>query len=195
MFDTVLVIAHSMLFVIVCVGLPVCVILWGMSDSRKRLWVGIKHKIKDILLGGVYSKGRVHMVLEERQVQTLADRYKALKDRREEEAKKALELMKKQQDIMCDIRDKIIAIVKAETGLTLDSSYHFDERYGHRCDFVLNGVQVDGVWIMFERSTTTLDEKTDHVLPYLIETLVKGVRAIQPRAYADPTTFLKGAAQ
>jgi hypothetical protein len=111
---------------------------------------------------------------------TLADRYKEFCKNREALAQAALDLMRQQQEKAVSIREEIIAIVKAETALSLESTIDttWIENHGYRVQFTLCNSLVAHIWIKFNEGTATTDDETTHGLPTWIDRIIKGANAV-----------------
>jgi hypothetical protein len=170
MLNAILAILGSLIFVIVCVGVPVLIVLFGLERGPslcRRLWAWVTKRNEHPITGDYYFPPA-----------NLADRYKALLKKREEDAAKESELLRKQQDVVVALRSQMLEIVRTETGLELSVTTVFDERSGHRCSFDLGGACVDVMWMQFHPGSTALKQAVDDALPTWTDRLVKNAKAL-----------------
>ena len=174
MSQTILSILGSLLYVIVCVGVPVGIILWvhGLCSKPepeipcKRLWQRVR--------------GTCRSQTQDKPSKPLADRYKALVEQREAARNAAQELQNRGQIVVNAHLKEILAIVKSETGIELDVTTEFRDLCGFRCDFAVGNTAVSRIWMSFDGASTTLDRKTQSALPSVVAELVDKTKIACP---------------
>jgi hypothetical protein len=164
--------AAALAVLILAVPSVIALFIWERGPSLcRRLWAWVTKKSQSAMSDDYYFPPA-----------NLADRYKALLKKREEDAAKASELLRKQQDVVVALRSQMLEIVRTETGLELSATTVFDERSGHRCSFDLGGACVDVMWMQFHTGSTALKQEVDDALPTWTDRLVKNAKAWSNKA-------------
>jgi hypothetical protein len=101
--------AAALAVLMLAVPSVIALFVWERGPALfRRLWAWVTKKSQSAMSDDYYFPPA-----------NLADRYKALLKKREEDAAKASELLRKQQDVVVALRSQMLEIVRTETGLEL----------------------------------------------------------------------------